>query len=350
MGSSTSYEEYLERYLSLNPQLIKRRQASTLARTLEELKAILGVSSIAELIELGRNSPRRLLDGVQMLVNHLSDMGLAPKSIRFRLYLLRSFFDYYEVSIPECKVKLPKKTSRRVDRIPSLSELQKLIMATRSKRMRLPLYLLPLAGLRLNEALNLRVEYIDLQNGMIHLPGEITKSGQPRDVPIFSELRAELERYLSETKLTKGYLFHVNKNPEKSLPKNRFYDEYLELLRRLGLDHKTPDGSAYVLHPHVFRKWFRTQLESAGVNKLLIDLWIGHHSGVEKHYYLPPPEVLKAEIEKADKTMRIFGALYTPLESEKVKALEEAIQFYERLTDLIAKKNPRLLRELGLSD
>jgi len=222
-------------------------------------------------------------------------------------------------------------------------------MATKSKRMRLLLYLLPLTGLRLNEALNLRVEYIDLQNGMIHLPGEITKSGQPRDVPIFSELRAELERYLSETKLTKGYLFHVNKNPEKPIPRSRFYEEYLELLKRLGLDQKTPDRTAHILHPHVYRRLFKTWLESTSVNKLLIDLWIGHHSGVKKHYYLPPSEVVKAEIGKADKAMRIFGALSTPLEAEKAKALEEAVQFYERLTDLIARKNPRLLRELGLS-
>ncbi|MDJ0269264.1 MAG: tyrosine-type recombinase/integrase [Aigarchaeota archaeon] len=350
-GGESSVEECIEPYLRLNPQLVKRRQDSTLVKSLEELRDILGVFSISELIELGRGNRRKLLDGLQLFVNQLVEKGLSPKSIRFRLYLLRSFLDYYEISIPERKVKLPKKSPRRIDRIPSLSELQRLIMATRSRRMRLLLHLLPLTGLRLGEALKLRVEYIDLENNTIHLPGEITKSGYPRDVPIFSELKAELERYIHEAKLNRGYVFHVNGDPEKPIPKNRFYEEYGALLKRLGLDMKTPDGSAYVLHPHVFRNWFRTQLEGAGVNKQLIDLWMEHNTGmVEKVYYLPQPEMIKAEMEKADKAMRIFGALYTPLESEKVKALEEAVEFYERLTELIAKKNPRLLKELGLSD
>ena len=347
--ASVSFEGCVAQYLRLNPELVKRRQVSTLVRSLEELKDILGLSSVSELIELGRRSRRTLLDGMQILVNQLAGRGLAPKSIRFRLYLLRSFFDYYEISIPERKVKLPRKTTRRIDRIPLLMELQKLIMATRSKRMRLLLYLLPLTGLRLNEALQLRVEYIDFENDVIRLPGEITKSGYPREVPIFSELKTELERYIQEKNLTRGFLFHVNGDPEKPIPKNRIYEEYHALLKRLGLDYKTPDGSAYVLHPHVFRKWFRTQLETAGVNKQLIDLWMGHNSGmVEKVYYLPTIDMVKAEIAKADKTLRIFGTLYTPLESERLKALEETVKFYEKLTELIARRNPRLLRELGI--
>ena len=119
-------------------------------------------------------------------------------------------------------------------------------------------------------------------------------------------------------------------------------------LRRLGLDKKTPDGSAYQLHPHVFRKWYRTMLESAGVNKLLIDLWMGHNSGIEKAYYLPTPELVKAEFDKADKVLQIFGSRPAPIASEKIKALEEAVEFYEKLMNYIAEKNPRLLRELGL--
>jgi len=34
---------------------------------------------------------------------------------------------------------------------------------------------------------------------------------------------------------------------------------------------------------------------------------MGHNSGIEKVYYLPPPELVRQEIEKADKALRIFG-------------------------------------------
>lgn len=107
----------------------------------------------------------------------------------------------------------------------------------------------------------------------------------------------------------------MDENPEKPMPKSRFYENYRLLLEvclvlMLGRQMARPT----FLHPHVFRKWFRTLLESTGVNKLLIDSWMGHNSGmVKKIYYLPSPEMMQAEIEKADKAMRIFGAQYSPL-------------------------------------
>ncbi|MCS7142909.1 MAG: hypothetical protein NZ920_03830 [Aigarchaeota archaeon] len=76
--------------------------------------------------------------------------------------------------------------------------------------------------------------------------------------------------------------------------------------------------------PHTFRIWYRTTLEAARVNRLLIDVWMGHNSGVEKTYYLPTPEIIKQEFEKADKAFRIFGQTHTPPEADKAKALEEA--------------------------
>jgi hypothetical protein len=139
----------------------------------------------------------------------------------------------------------------------------------------------------------------------------------------------------------------VKNNPEKRIHVARFYDKYIKLLRRLGLDEKTPDGSAYRLHPHIFRKWYRTTLESAGVNKLLIDLWLGHNSGVEKLYYLPPPEVIKQEFDKADRVLRIFGRPAEPLQA--VEYQEQIRLLWSALLDIataVEKENPRLLKKL----
>jgi len=345
VGSGSSYEGCVERYLKINSLLVERRHHRTLIKALENLRSQLGVESIDEVLRVGRESPRRLLEGLQLMVNQMLAKGLSPKTIRYHLYLLRDFLEFYEIAIPDRRLKIPRKGPHRVDRIPSIAELQKLISGVKSPRLRLLLHLLPLTGLRLNEALSLRVEYIDLENGFIHLPGHVTKSGKPRDIPLFTEIRAELKRFIDGAKLSRGFLFHVKNNPEKKIPRNRFYEVYHDLLTRLELDMKTPDGSAYVLHPHVFRKWVRTQLEGAGVNKLLIDLWMGHNSGVEKTYYLPPPEMIKQEIEKADKVMRIFGAI-TPLQTEKLQALDEAINVYEKLIEILSRENPRLLRKL----
>jgi hypothetical protein len=83
------------------------------------------------------------------------------------------------------------------------------------------------------------------------------------------------------------------------------------------------------------------------VNKLLIDLWLGHNSGIEKLYYLPPPEVIKQEFDKADRVLRIFGRPAEPLQAEEYQ--EQIRLLWSALLDIataVEKENPRLLKKL----
>ncbi|MEM2189219.1 MAG: tyrosine-type recombinase/integrase [Nitrososphaerota archaeon] len=344
-------EDCIRGYLEFNPQVLEKRQHYALLQVLNFVREDLEAPSIEGLLKM---DIKALTLSLQKYVNkaasgELTGKPLSAKSIRFNVYLARSFFSFYDLEVNPKKIKIPRKSGRsRIDRIPSLAELQKLLMGTRSRRMRLIIMFMALCGLRLSEALSVRREWIDLERGFLTLPAEATKTGRPREIPIPTELREELKRYLENYPHENGYLFCAEGNPEKKIPRNRFYENYVDLLKRLGLDAKTPDGSAHALHPHVFRKWYRTMLESAGVNKLLIDLWIGHNSGIEKHYYLPTPEIIKQEFEKADRALRIFGAIRQALSEEKMKALEDAIEFYENLMAYIAKNNPRLMKILGL--
>jgi len=335
----------LQEYLAFNPSLVKRRKQYALIKVLDFMRNDLGLKSIDELLSV---DIKTLITSLQRWINKRAQ-ETSIKTVRYDVYLVRSYFSYFDIEIPLKKLKIPRKGAKsRVDRIPSVAELQRLVMGTKSPRMRLAIMMLALTGMRLNECLSVRREHIDLNRGVITIPPENTKTGVGREVPTPSELKEELVRFFKEHfPYEKGFVFCVEGNPEKKVPVNRFYEVYIELLKRLGLDQKTPDGSAYVLHPHVFRKWYRTQLESAGVNKLLIDLWLGHNSGVEKVYYLPTPEIVQKEFEKADKALRIFGSVVQTA-GEKLEALEEAVKFYETLFQHLQKKNPKLLRELGL--
>jgi hypothetical protein len=53
-------------------------------------------------------------------------------------------------------------------------------------------------------------------------------------------------------------------------------------------------------------------LERAGVNRLLIERWMGHTIGVQGVYYLPTPEDEERERQKAAEALRIFGKLEQP--------------------------------------
>jgi len=338
-------EDCLKQYFTLNPAIVKRRWHYPLLKVLEFMRNELGLQSIADLLKC---DAKQLALALQAWVAKRAGEA-SVKTIRFEVYLVRSFFAFHDVDIPLRKVKIPKKAGRtRIDRLPSLSDLQRLVSGAKSPRMRLAIMMLCLTGMRLNECLSVRREHIDLERGFITIPPENTKTGRGREIPIPSELKEELKKYLEKHyPYERGFLFCVKNNPEKRIHVARFYDKYIKLLRRLGLDEKTPDGSAYRLHPHVFRKWYRTTLESAGVNKLLIDLWLGHNSGVEKLYYLPPPEVIRQEFEKADRVLRIFGRVAEPLQAEEYQ--EQIRLLWSALLDIattVEKENPWLLKKL----
>jgi integrase len=338
-------EDCLQQYLKFNPSIVRRRWHYSLIKILEFMRNELGLQSISDLLKC---DAKQLALALQAWV--AKRVGEASvKTIRFETYLVRSFFTHYDVEIPLRKIKIPRKAGRtRIDRLPSLSDLQRLISSARSPRLRLILMMLCLTGMRLNECLSVRREHIDLECGIIIVPPENTKMGRGREVPIPSELREELKHYFEKHyPFERGFLFCVKNNPEKRIHISRFYEKYVMILKRLGLDEKTPDGSAYRLHPHVFRKWYRTTLESAGVNKLLIDLWLGHNSGVEKLYYLPTPEVIKQEFEKADRVLRIFGRPAEPLQAEEYQ--EQIRLLWSALLDIattVEKENPWLLKKL----
>jgi integrase len=338
-------EDCLQQYLKFNPSILKRRWHYPLLKALEFMRGELGLQSVADLL---RCETKQLALAIQAWINKRAEEA-SIKTIKVEVYLIRSFFAFHDVDLPLRRIRFPRKAGRtRIDRLPSLSDLQRLVSGAKSPRMRLAIIMMALTGMRLNECLNIRLEHIDLERGFITIPPENTKMGRGREIPIPSELREELKRYLAKYfPFERGFIFCVKNNPEKRIHISRFYEKYVMLLKRLGLDERTPDGSAYRLHPHIFRKWYRTQLEAAGVNKLLIDLWLGHNSGVEKLYYLPTNEMIKEEFEKADKALRIFGHV---VEASRAKEEEEQISMLWNalfsVAEVVAEQNPRLLRQL----
>ncbi|MCS7126247.1 MAG: hypothetical protein NZ929_04975 [Aigarchaeota archaeon] len=149
-----------------------------LLKVLDFLKSFLKVGSVGDLL---RMDVKEIVQGLQAYVNARVSEGKAVKTIRFEMYLARSFFSFYEIEINPKKIRIPRKAGKiRIDRI------------------------LWIVFYRLNE----------------------------------------LKRYLENYPHQRGYIFCSKNNPEKRIPKNRFYENYRELLRRLGLDAKTLDGSA----------------------------------------------------------------------------------------------------------
>ncbi|MEM1559982.1 MAG: hypothetical protein QXI11_00350 [Thermoproteota archaeon] len=92
--------------------------------------------------------------------NHLS-VGLNPRVLSLRLsttiYVLTSFLRFYNITYQNAlkKVRKPKKAPVRVDRLPPIGDLQKMILSSKSLRLSMLIQLRAQIGMRLNEALNL---------------------------------------------------------------------------------------------------------------------------------------------------------------------------------------------------
>ena len=323
-------DEYVRRYIEFaGPVFVEHRRQYPLAKVLGLAVRYAGCGSVGEFVEKFRRDSGGLHIVMQAVVNELS-LSLAPKTVWFYITLLTNFLDFYDVDVSRArrKVRLPKNAAAKTDRIPSTAELQKIILGTKSRRLSLLLQLCAQTGLRLGEALKLKKSYVDLENKVIKIPATITKNGKAREVFICSELEESLKNYLQRNTGSE-WLFPA-KDPRKHLHKARVHATFYATLKRLGLDERDGSGLGHALHIHTLRKWFKTTLETAGVNRLLIEEWMGHSTGVQGVYYKPPPDVARREFfEKADPALRIFGKVETKAEEvEDLKARVEVLEMY----------------------
>jgi len=319
---------------------LRHRRHYALAKALTLFLKHSGSPSVEEALKNYVGNVKNLHMVLQGVVNELSENN-APKTVWFYIGLIKDFLGFHDVNVDAAfrKLRLPKNAATRVDRIPSLSELQRLILSSKSPRLRLLIQLLAQTGLRLNEALHLRVKNIDFERGVIRLSASTTKTGDAREIPLCDELAEAIKNYLRQRKKESEWLFPSESDPSKPTTKNKVYDAYHALLKRLGLDSRDPSNIGYELHLHTLRKWFKTRLESASVNRLLIEKWMGHNIGVQGVYFLPTGEDLEKEIKKANEALRIFG----------VKHDEQASQL-EDFKQIVTENNRLIIESLILTD
>jgi len=119
-------------------------------------------------------------------------------------------------------------------------------------------------GMRKNEILSLKWEYVDFDKGIIILPHTNTKSKKTRQIPI----NANLRKVLLEQKLQGGgseFVFHSDKSTTGHL--NWLRHSFSTSCKRVGITDLTF---------HDFRDTFATRLIEAGVNIVAVSKILGH--------------------------------------------------------------------------
>ena len=99
-------EDCVRSYLEIYPGIVERRQHYTLLKVLDFLKEDLRVKSYGGLL---RADAKRIALGLQRYIAKRVGEGRSAKSIRFEIYLARSFFSFHDIEIPSKSLRFRRR-------------------------------------------------------------------------------------------------------------------------------------------------------------------------------------------------------------------------------------------------
>ncbi|MCG8686520.1 MAG: site-specific tyrosine recombinase XerD [Desulfobacterales bacterium] len=209
---------------------------------------------------------------------HLTRKGLSPKSRARHLITIRGFFKYLsgekristnpikDVDIPKAGQSLPK--------VISVTEVEMLLEAAdpetpKGLRNIAMMEIMYGAGLRVSELINLKVQDVNLDAGLVRVMG---KGAKERIVPIGSKAK-EMTRLWLDTgrpralkQLTSEYLFVARAgNP---MTRQAFW----KIIKK----HASLAGISKPVSPHTLRHSFATHLLEGGADLRSVQTMLGH--------------------------------------------------------------------------
>jgi integrase/recombinase XerD len=241
--------------------------------------------------ELGRDYIIWLRDEKQQfndkskMPNYKKVIGLLPKSVNTRLKIMKAMFkflldDGLIEHDPFHRVKPLADVGREI-KVLSVDELSRLLKAPDQRRYRgfrdyVILNVLIDGMLRINEALTLRKEDVDMQSGALILRREVVKTRKARVVPLtkrtirlIRDLNKETEEFGSE------YLFLTTQG--ETLTPGRFGRSLKEYADIAGLDKRT--------YPHLMRHSGATLFLESGGSARHLQMILGHSSARMTNHY-----------------------------------------------------------------
>jgi len=281
-----------------------------------------------------------------------------PKSVSIMLTAVKSFLIENGVELSERfwrRLRKRRKGNRALtlDKVPSNEELRRIIvhMPIHGKALYL---LLASSGMRIGEALKLRLDDVDLSKRpvRIYIRGEYTKTGNPRIAFASREAGEALSEWI---KVRPKYLKAAYKKsryprPEPEKDDRLFpfqittaYAVWKNALDKAGMNERDRSTNIHKLHPHVLRKFFRTRL-GAVLPLDVVEALMGHEGYLTEVYRRYSEEELAKFYLKGEHTLLIMA---TTEDIERVRAeVEERTKQLQALINGLVEENLELKRRL----
>jgi integrase/recombinase XerD len=225
-------------------------------------------------VELMKASKADLLDYISWRV----DGGAKPRSTARQLSSFRRFYRYLlregVISIdPTAEIAMPK-IGRSLPQSLSEDEVDALLAAPNvseplGNRDRAMLELLYATGLRVSELINLKMEQMNLNQGVIRIVG---KGDRERLIPVGDEAQDWLRDFIEGARIEillerqTDYLFPTRRGDR--MTRQAFWHIIKRYAKKAGVNKK--------LSPHTVRHAFATHLLNNGADLRVVQLLLGH--------------------------------------------------------------------------
>lgn len=236
---------------------------------------------------------------------YLAGLNLAPKSVASWISALKKYFSANGLKID---IDIPIKIFNvHEDTLPSREELKNIINDS-DLRLKAMILLLASSGMRVGELHRLKIGDIDLSKEIptVRIRGLEAKERKSRITFITPEAKKFLIEYLEKRKSLGEELNENSPIAANERGAQMSYQNLEYLLEKAFKKYAKKIGKRYNLHAHALRKWFKTQLISAGVPAPIVDRLMGHQRYLAREYELYTEDQLRDWYSKGMKALFIL--------------------------------------------
>ncbi len=201
-------------------------------------------------------------DDIKAYMAHLMDKGLKPSSVSLAMSSLRFLYDEMMGKGIFAKIKLPK-LEKKLPTVLSKEEIRKLLDITKNPKHNLLISFLYSSGLRVSEAISMKIDDLDLNERM-----GIVRAGKgkkDRNIILSESLVNDLRKYLGGRKDENPYVFDVK---DRHIAVRQAQRVVSEAASRAGIKKR--------VFCHALRSSFATHLLEAGTDIRVIQELLGH--------------------------------------------------------------------------
>lgn len=292
-------------------------------------------------------------DWFKDLLKYAADLhSRPPKSARAFLAGAKSWLEYtldVELTRKQARMilgRLPKGNKARTEEAELSRETLRRILSHSDVKGRALFLFLAASGIRIGEALQLKLEDLDLNSDppMVNVRGEYTKAGDKYFSFLTSEAKEALQEWL---KVRESYL-SSSENRGRGLGRmketmdSRVFpfsqsvaqQMWRNAMAKAGLATKDSSTGRYKLHIHMLRKWFLSQGKLAAPESL-VEAWAGHSGYLDDAYRRYSMEQHREYYKKAEPYLLI--GVPRDISEIQSKFQKDVDQLRDQVADLTRK-------------